>query len=333
MAKTAVAAIDQLLRDSINLDQAVVKRARDSRDWLLRQISGWPEDGAEFPALYPQINLHYGSFTRRTKIKELDDIDLMIGLKGLGTTYTTEPDGTVKLKVPEEIALRRLCHDGTDELNSRRVINEFVARLKEIPQYQKAEIKRNEVAAVLSLSSYPWAFDIVPSFITATELDGRTYYVIPNGKGHWMKTDPRIDNERVESINARYAGHLWNVIRLTKFWNQRPSVKTVPPYLLECLVLDLYDQSSYQVTARPESEVARVLRQISHSILTDVADPKGIQQNINKLNWEDRTAVSAKASSHAASAAAALDAQARGEERAAINHWKDVFGTDLPAFG
>jgi hypothetical protein len=333
MAKTVVAAIDQLLRDSINLDGGVVKTARASRDWLLAQIGGWPEKETDFPSLYPGINQHYGSFARGTKIRELDDIDLMIGLMGLGTTYTTEAGGTVKLSVPDGIALRHLCHDGSNELNSRRVVNAFVARLKEIPQYQNSEIKRNQQAAVLSLSSYTWSFDIVPTFITNAEWDGRTYYVIPDGSGHWMKTDPRIDKDRTESINQKHGGHLWNVMRLIKFWNKRRSVTTMPSYLIECMVLGFYENQWTQASARPEVEVLRVLQHIALSVLGDFQDPKGIQGNINKLSWEARREISSKASNHAQSAQAAIYAQAGGDERTAISYWRDVFGTDLPAYG
>lgn len=333
MATTVVAAIDPLLRDSINLEPDVVKSARDSRDWLIAQISAWPEKADEFPPLYKAINLHYGSFARGTKIRPLDDIDLLIGLKGLGTTYATEAGGTVKLKVPEGIVLRQLCHDGTDELNSRKVINTFVTRLKHIPQYQHAEIKRNQVAAVLNLLSYPWSFDIVPSFMTAPESDDRTYYIIPDGNGHWMKTDPRIDAQRTASINARHGGHLWNVMRLIKFWNKRRSVRTMPSYVLECMVLGLYERQLNEVSARPEREIPRLLGHISLSVMGNYEDPKRIQGNINPLSHDERSEVSSKASDHARSAQAALDAQARGEEREAIRHWREVFGTDLPAYG
>jgi hypothetical protein len=332
MAKTAVAAIDQLLRDSINLDKEVVKSARASRDWLLRQIKALPAKDAEFPPLYLERNLHYGSFARGTKIRELDDIDLIVGVSALGTTYS-ESGRTITMHVPDGIALRNLCHDGTNHLNSRKVINAFVGRLGEIPQYQNAEIKRNGSAAVLNLISHRWNFDIVPGFFTKPEWNGRDYYLIPDGDGQWMKTDPRIDEARTYSINKRHAGNLWNVMRLVKFWNKRRSVRTMRSYLLECIVLDLYESQLNQVSARPEVEIPRVLRHISHKVLLDFNDPKGIQGNINTLSWEDRLQISAKASTHVQDAETALNEQARGEERAAIIRWREVFGSDLPAYG
>jgi hypothetical protein len=60
MAKTVVAAIDRLLRDSINLDKEVVSVARTSRDWLLGQIKALPAKDEDFPPLYLERNLHYG---------------------------------------------------------------------------------------------------------------------------------------------------------------------------------------------------------------------------------------------------------------------------------
>lgn len=333
MATTAVAAIDQLLRESINLDGSVVNAARASRDWLLGQINGWSEQDPDFPSLYPAINLHYGSFARRTKIRELDDIDVMIGLKALGTTYTMELGGPIKLKVPDGIALGRLCHNGTDELNSRRVVNAFVSRLQEIPQYRKAEIKRNQQAAVLNLSSYTWSFDIVPSFMTSPEPDGRTYYVIPDGTGHWMKTDPRIDRERTDMINKRHGGRLWNVIRLVKYWNKHQSATSVPSYLLECMVLGQYESQWTQASTRPEVEVPHVLRNIALSVLTDFEDPAGIQGNINTLPWEERREISSTASRHASFADAAINAHANGDDRTAIDYWTNVFGDDFPGYG
>ena len=332
MAKTAVAAIDQLLRDSINLDKEVVSIARNSRDWLLGQIKALPAKDDEFPPLYLERNLHYGSFARGTKIRELDDIDVIIGVSALGTTYSAIGQ-TVTMHVPDGIALRSLCHDGTNHLNSRKVINAFVGRLAEVPQYKYAEIKRNGSAAVLNLVSYPWNFDIVPGFFTKPELDGRDYYLIPDGNGQWMKTDPRIDEQRTTSIISRHGGHLWNVLRLIKFWNKRRSVRTIRSYLLECMVLDFYEHQAYQAAARPEVEIPRVLRHISHRVLADFNDPKNIQGNINSLSWEERVEVSTKASAHAQEAEAALTEQARGDERVAIIRWTEVFGTDLPAFG
>ncbi|GHL16875.1 hypothetical protein ECZU23_53180 [Escherichia coli] len=46
------------------------------------------EKDDKFPVSFPAIHIAFGSFARRTKIRPLDDIDLMFGLTGQGATYT-----------------------------------------------------------------------------------------------------------------------------------------------------------------------------------------------------------------------------------------------------
>jgi hypothetical protein len=65
----------------------VANDARASRDWLFGQIREVALRHADFPRVYPEVDIHYGSFARRTKIRDLDDIDLIVGISALGSTY------------------------------------------------------------------------------------------------------------------------------------------------------------------------------------------------------------------------------------------------------
>jgi hypothetical protein len=146
-------------------------------------------------------------------------------------TDISTPDS--HLSVPDGILLRGLCHENSNQLNSRKVINRFVSALKDVPQYEKSELGRNGSAAVLNLKSYTWSFDIVPGFFTTPEADNRTFYIIPDGNGHWMKTDPRIDKEKVTSVNQKHDGNVLNVIRTIKYWNRRATMPSMRPYLID----------------------------------------------------------------------------------------------------
>mgnify|MGYP001806959031 FL=1 len=139
MAKTVNAAFGEFLSQHVNLDSSETAKARMSRDWLLRQISLFPDKYSDFPKLYTDINIHYGSFARRTKIRELDDLDMVVGISALGIEYI-EDGNTVYLSVPDGIALRAFCYEKKPYLNSRRVINKFVRHLSDVPQYNKADI-------------------------------------------------------------------------------------------------------------------------------------------------------------------------------------------------
>ncbi len=332
MATTVNAAFSAFLRDVVNLHPNVTARARSSRDWLIGQIQSYPRKHSDFPTLYPAVDLKYGSFARNTKLRELDDVDQIIGISALGTTYV-DLDGTVYLTVPDGIALRGLCNDGTNTLNSTKVINRFLKYLDEVPQYSNAETGKDGSAAKLNLSSYPWSFDIIPAFFTTPEWDGRTYYIIPDGRGLWMKTDPRIDQARVSHINQRHDGNVLNALRLVKYWNRRPTMPSAPSYLLECIILDYYAAKLGTASAYVDLEVGPLLTHIAAAILYDVADPKGIEGNINRLSPEAQIKVSIRAASDAVKAADARAAESAGDHGRSIRHWGDIFGPSFPTYG
>src|SRR5690349_10837630 len=80
MGRTVIAAFNDFQKNIVNLDSGITSIARRSRDWLLEQISEFPNRDSTFPKLYEEKNIFFGSFARRTKIRELDDIDLMVVL-------------------------------------------------------------------------------------------------------------------------------------------------------------------------------------------------------------------------------------------------------------
>lgn len=230
MALTVNAAFDKFIKDKINLDQEKTKTARKSRDNLISNINNLSSN-EEFLNLYDDIDINFGSFARRTKIRPLDDIDIMIGIRGDGSTYF-DSGNEVKIYVQNnESPQKDYCNQDTDVLNSAKIINKFISELKEINDYKKAETHRNGSAATLQLKSYEWNFDIVPCFITSEDLNGRSYYLIPDGKGNWLKTDPRKDRDRVSTLNQKHDGLVLNTIRLVKYWNKRPTMPLMSSYL------------------------------------------------------------------------------------------------------
>ncbi|HBK0761939.1 TPA: nucleotidyltransferase, partial [Escherichia coli] len=106
MALTVTAAFNEFQRNIVNLDSSQTDRARASRDWLLGRMNTFPNNDVYFPIIYPDIHTGFGSFARRTKIRPLDDIDLMFGLDGDDCVYSesdgkiiiTAREGTVRLK-------------------------------------------------------------------------------------------------------------------------------------------------------------------------------------------------------------------------------------------
>ena len=166
MPYTVKACFEAFNKDIVNLDSEQTKTANSSRDWLIGQIHHKCAENI-LPASYFERDIKFGSFARKTKIRPLDDIDLMICYKGQGGTYhSTEITGVYDIRIPDNVKVLSELRNDDGMLNSRKVVENLKAALKNVPQYQKADIHRNQEAVTLTLSSYEWNFDIVPCFYT-----------------------------------------------------------------------------------------------------------------------------------------------------------------------
>lgn len=330
MSRTANGAFSDFLFNNVNLDKDKTTKARSSRGWLLGQIGLFQNDDT-FPKSYSEKDIHYGSFARRTKIRPLDDIDLMICLHGQGGRYN-EFNGKIEITASEQSNLKIFCNDYTWVLNSRKIIDKFVVKLSDVPQYSNAQIKRNLEAATLNLKSYDWVFDIVPCFITSPDLYGKTFYLIPDGKGNWKKTDPRIDKERAETINQNHNGHLLNVIRIIKYWNKRPTMPSMSSYLLETIIFNYYESRFEKASEYVDIEIPKVLEHLETAIFYQVTDHKGIQGDINSLSLDERTKISNRAKGDKLKANEALGFESNNDHEKSINKWREIFGNEFPKY-
>lgn len=328
MANSVNGAFNEFMKNIVNLDSEKTKKARASRDWLVEKIHTFSEKD-DFPNLCDEFDKYFGSFARKTKIRELDDIDMMIGLNAQGSSYL-DSGGKVELTVASDANnLLDLCHDNTQKLNSRKVINRFISSLKDISQYGNAEMNRRGEAATLKLNSYTWNFDIVPCFFTKPEYDGRTYYLIPDGSGNWKKTDPRIDGERVSIINQKHSGKVLNIIRIMKYWNRRATMPSMGSYAFECMILDYYS-SKENCSDYIDLEVKYLFQHIYTAVYSSIYDPKNIQGDLNTLIDTDRTKISNRALADYRKAVEASNKEQAGDHKAAIKKWKEIFGSEFP---
>lgn len=334
MATTVISAFSEFQKNCVNLATADSQRAISSRDWLVGQIHAFPDRDADFPTLYTEKDIFFGSFARKTKKRPLDDIDIMICLHAQGGNYS-ESSNSIEINVNDDAtSLKKLCYDNTNILNSRKVINKFVSLLSNVPQYEKAEIKRNQEAATVSLTSYEWNFDIVPCFFTTEDYLGNTRYLIPDGNGNWKKTDPRKDRDRVQSTNKRHNGNVLNAIRILKYWNRRATMPSMGSYLIENMILDFYDSVSASTASEyVDLEIPKLFSHIRDSVYSVVNDPKGIQGNINNLSLDEKSKIWDRANSDYYKATEARQLESDDDHRGSINKWRDIFGGDFPKYG
>jgi len=328
MAKNVNGAFGFFNDDYVNLKPKRVTSARDSRDWLLDQIKLFPGKIDNFPILYNEKHIKFGSFARNTKIRPLDDIDLIVTFSAQGSTYTCIEQGKKYfLSVLDSVKdLKSLCNDN-GFLNSIKVVNKIVSSLNQISQYSSAELHRNQEAATLKLSSYEWNFDIVPSFYT-----DQGFYLIPDGKGAWKASNPKIDQDRVSSINQKHSGNILQIIRTLKYWNRRASMSTIPSYLFETLILNYFNEKD-EISDYIDVNLINFWGALVSQIYSVVNDPKGFQGDINTLSSEQCDSISerTKATYEKALEAYKIETEEKNQEKA-INKWRNIFGNDFPKY-
>ncbi|MDO5380216.1 MAG: hypothetical protein Q4E98_05015 [Acidaminococcaceae bacterium] len=326
MATTVNNAFCEFMQDVVNLDPQKTITARTSRDNLIDNINKFSGND-NFFNVYKERNLKFGSFARRTKIRELDDIDLMLCLSADGSRTYFESADCIYIIGNSVDKKNGTLVEGTDYLNSTKVINRFILKLSELNDYSKADMHKNQEAVTLKMKSYIWNFDIVPCFYTTAD-----FYLIPDGKGNWKKTDPRIDNDRTTSINQKHNGNLLNLIRLVKYWNKRKITLTIGSYLLECMILNIYENNETSGNWWIDLEFRYILDKLSNDIKNDVEDPKGIQGNLNYFSMEDRNKISAALSDAYSKAEEAGKLEADGKQKEAIKKWREILGDKFPEY-
>ena len=291
MTLTVNSAFDEFNKNTVNIDPERTKKARSSRNWLIDQLQTLPSKIEDFPRLYNEKHIKFGSFARNTKIRPLDDIDLILTFSADGATYSKCHLYSNTYYIHTDNASQNLKKLANDDgyLNSRRLINKLVSSLQEIPQYYDAEVHRKQEAATLKLLSYEWNFDIVPAFFTVND-----FYLIPDGNGNWKATDPRIDQTRVSNINQKHNGKVLQLIRTLKYWNNRASMPTIPSYLFENIILNFAERQS-ELSDYIDFNLRDFWHYLKDAIYYEVEDPKGFQGNLNILSYDEQIKISLKA--------------------------------------
>lgn len=342
MAKTVNGAFNEFFNNIINIPTRDNENAIRSRNWLFEQIDDICNKGL-FLKPAKSYNTNFGSFARKTKIKPLDDIDIIIGLVGGDLEVVFYSWDNIDLKLKHNSTNRNMInlsetrgfYSGDRYLNSNKVKNKLVSSLRNISQYEDAAIHARGQAVTLKLKSYLWTYDIVPAFYVEATNFNQGYYLIPNGKGRWMKTNPKIEQERVSNLNQKFNGIVLKTIRLVKYWNKRGRMPGIESYVLETIVLDYFENSTYtKGKDYVDIRFAEALNYISNNIILNVNDSKNIQGNINHLDWNEKNSIQQRAKADYQKASNAINFEvSENDMRKAINVWRSILGDNFPIYG
>ncbi|MEG3909626.1 hypothetical protein QT979_17425 [Microcoleus sp. w2-18bC1] len=343
MPLTVGGAFDQFRRDVVDLDPENTKKARASRDNLFTQIKILAKNNSDFPELKsdtPFIN--FGSFARRTKIKPLDDIDFLVILNGskrvaekvsLFRTHKLQfiRPSIALMGTRPSMALEQFLDDN-DYINSTILLNRIKCHLSSVKNYEKAEIRRRGEVVTLKLNSYSWNYDIVPAIPMLNNYGGTAYFLIPDGKGNWKPTDPRIDEDNTTRVNKYHDGKFLPVVRLLKYWNSiaynRPRLSS---YYFETLAIKVFELSP-KFASLPHG-VKLFFDRCPYYLNQPCPDLKCLEPDLDAdLDWSQKEKVREAMASASVYAGYALTYELNSKHKDAIKHWQSIFGSKFPNY-
>ncbi|MDV6375249.1 hypothetical protein [Deinococcus arenicola] len=145
-----------------------------------------------------------------------------------------------------------------------------------------------------------------------------------------MKTDPRIDQNRLTRINQRHKNAVIPIVRLVKRWSRRKWGISIPSYLLESLIINYYSDLCEKISYHIDWEFRDVLDYLANQVIFDVCDPKGIIKTINYLNYHERLELANKLRYSYKIASDAINAEVVEKDHIkAIRIWKSLLGDDF----
>lgn len=331
MVYTVDEAFKEFMTTHVNLSAEDNKRAKNDVENLYSEIQRQVDD--DFFKLYPDINMYFGSFARKTKCRPLNDVDIMLGLSAEGNTYEEFDWDDIIIHPSKSSSAQQACKDKYGFLDSNLLLGKVKSLLKDLSDRRSCDINKNQEAIVFSIKTRDWSFDIVPCFYTTPQSNGRQYYLIPNGSGRWKKTDPRIDKYHMLNLDESHKHNMLPAIRLFKWWNKYSKALTLDGYVMECLLakyFENHDSSSYV-----DINFIKLLNYFAENIYNPIPDPKGIQDDLNNLSCSEQHNLSEKAQNIYEKAVVAHNAEIEEKDNEkAINLWRDIFGRDnFPSYG
>jgi hypothetical protein len=236
-----------------------------------------------------------GSYRRNTKTKPLKDVDILVVI---------DADGA-------QGKLRKL--------GPAAVLEELKKVLER--KYDNVIIDRMACAVSTGSAEDP-TFEIVPAFRQSTDV-----FEIPDAqRGSWILTNPKVHEELSTKKNKKCDERWVPFVKMIKGINREAGSPVKPSFLLEVMALDLAQTpfGSYQ------DEIRWFLASASEQLDREWVDPAGVGPDVNVMTTNERRTAREALRKIQAIAEDAIWLEDDGQERKAVERWRDIFGKRMP---
>jgi hypothetical protein len=238
-----------------------------------------------------------GSYKRDTKTKKLKDVDIFVVIDDDG------PQGFYRDRPPGQV-LDALC---------------------ELLQARWPEAYRDGMAIVIPYGSEDdiMSMEVVPAF----HREGGGYHIPNPDAGNWIATDPDKHGEASTAKNKECDDKYVPFVKMIKAINRELDEPVSPSFLLEVMAMRIVKPPF----GRYQDEVVLFLATAAEQIHDPWPDPADIGPDVNTImSPAEKNAAADALRGALAIAEAAVDLEDDGQERAAVEQWRRLFGNRMP---
>lgn len=289
--KTVKAAF-KLFDEELNLDPDQRKAAQKRH----REISECLSEAGLAATTFLQ-----GSFARKTMLKPLKDVDMVIVL-------------------PDAIAAELLDSGGPER--AMALLREAVS--KTFPDAAFDPEGPHAHALQVVFPDCPFTFDLVPAY--ADPAGGEDVFIADREKDCWERSNARTLNRVISERNQQTDGVFVHQVRhLKSFKTGHPILNDTAGLLWESLAYDVVTDS-----VPHQQAVADTFRHAATAMVGPVYDPTGLDDLTVEWSEEERSAYVAAIQEASGKADEACRLERDGEHAAAIELWHEVLGDPFP---
>jgi predicted nucleotidyltransferase len=237
-----------------------------------------------------------GSYRRDTKTKKLKDIDIFVVLDADDSQAGFRDQAPIQ------------------------VINALESLLRQ----KWSAAARDGMAVVIPYGADDdvMSIDVVPAF----KREDGGYYIPNPSAGAWLATNPKRHHELSIAKNADCDGKYVPFVKMIKGINRELGEPVSPSFLLEVMAQSLVKPPF----GRYQDEIVLVLATAAERIGDEWPDPAGLGGDVNAVMNATQKLAAANALNQArAIAERAVDLEDDGQDRAAYDEWKKLFGNRM----
>lgn len=246
-----------------------------------------------------------GSYRRHTKTKPLKDVDIFCVLSSRESAYRSAHPSKVLKAFEQTLADKYGAKAVTQQRRSVCVDFGVVVDAEDNTDYR-----------VVSM-------DVVPAFAA-----GKNYEIPDGNSGTWVKTNPKVHEDKAIDAHEAYNDEWKGLVRMTKYWNNHNGKPVKPSFLIEVMALECL---APPFGGRFDYEFQSIFSTYADRIADTWDDPAGLGPPVSDLmDGQAKSAAQLAFRGASRQATLAIDLARQGKNGESLKAWRALFGPKFP---